>query len=594
MRRIALLVLGAWAVLLIAAAGWATGLNDVKSDREVDYLPSGAESTTVADLESKLPGGAENAFVVVYHRSGGITAADRRTAESQRATLAERYGADGGPVVPSADGAALLFTVPVSAARGEPSAYIEEFRSALDDRPAGLDAKVTGPGALGADFEGAFEGIDEQLLIVTALVVTVLLLLTYRSPVLWLVPLVAVGAAAMLAMAAVYALAKHAGVVVSEQSAAILTILVFGVGTDYALLLVARYREELRRHRRPADAMLVALRRAAPAIAASAATVVAGLMCLLAADMNSTRGMGPVGAAGIVCALLAMLTLFPALLVLGGRRLFWPRTPRPGVEPARAGVWDRLGGWISRRRLLAAVVPVVFLGALTVGLTGPTQPLRQADQFVNTPESVTGMAVVAEHFPQFGGQPLTVMARDAAQTLAVVKADPGVASVESGRSAGGYTELTVFPKDAPDSAGETATIERLRASLTGAAYVGGPSAASLDQAEYSGRDARLVIPLILLVVTAILALLLRSLAAPLGLVLTVVLSFAAAMGATVWANDVVFGFEGIDPGLTVLGFLFLVALGVDYNIFLMSRAREESAGSAPNAAYSGRWPSPAA
>ncbi|MEV0250534.1 MMPL family transporter [Nocardia sp. NPDC050712] len=584
MKTRAWLLIGLWIAVLAALTPFAGSLDDVKSDRETDYLPAAAQSTRAAELETTLPGGTSNVFLVVYERDAPVTDADRATATAHYATLRAKFGAEGGPPQPltAADGRALMYPVLVDASHGETAGYIEELRALVADRPAGLRAEVTGPGALQADFEGAFEGIDERLLLVTALVVTVILLLTYRSPLLWLVPLLSVAGANIASMAAVYGLAKQFDVTVNDQSAAVLTILVFGVGTDYALLIVARYREELHRRQEVAGAMRAALRTSVPAIAASAATVSLGLLCLLAADMNNAAGMGPVGAAGIVCTLLVLVTLFPALLVVCGRWIFWPRIPHVRTEIApRATLWDRIGARIARRPVVSALASVAVLGLLSLGLLGNTASLSRANQFVQTPESVSGAATLAAHFPDRAGTPLLVMApngsRDA--VLRAIEADPGVGAAEAGRTGPEFAEITAIPRDPADSPAEYATIERLRIALPGLApgtVVGGPSASNLDIAAASDRDRWVVIPLVLLVVTIVLGLLLRSIAAPVGLVLTVVLSFGSALGASVFLFEHLFGFQGLDSGLILLAFLFLVALGVDYNIFLVSRAREEA------------------
>ncbi|GIG92085.1 MMPL family transporter [Plantactinospora endophytica] len=590
-------VIGLWVAALVAMMPFAMELESVQSDRPVDYLPASAGSTRVAELEDRLPGGDNDDYIVVYHRPGGLTEADRAAVERQRSTLVQRFGdpasvpGQDGPdeegdegTTASRDGTALMFLLPVSTDRGEPEDLVVEIRAVVADRPAGLDAKVTGPPAVDADLDEVFDGIDATLLIATIAVVTILLVLTYRSPVLWLVPLAAVGCAAILSMAAVYLLVKAFGITVSTQSASILTVLVFGAGTDYALLLVARYREELRHVDDVRLAMRNALRGVGPAVVASAATVMAGLLCLLAADLNSTRGLGPVGAAGIACALLAMLTLFPALLVVLGRRVFWPAVPRTGTaDSGRPGLWARLGGFIARRRTWSMLGSLAVLGVLALGLTGPTNSLREQDQFVNTPESVAGFAVLATHYPELGGQPITVLSRPAQrdQVLAVVAGTRGITQAVPGRAGADWAEITAFPADAPDTPAESATIERLRTAVgqvAGAeALVGGPSAENLDQAATSERDRAVVIPLVLAVVLVILGILLRAIVAPVILVGTVVLSFAAALGASVFVFDRIFGFEGIDHSVPLLGFLFLIALGVDYNIFLMNRAREETA-----------------
>ncbi|WFE37615.1 MMPL family transporter [Micromonospora sp. WMMD998] len=592
-RWVPWLVIGLWVALAAVMVPLSGKLSSVTKDSAVDSLPASADSTKVAALEDKLPGGEDNTFVFVYHRAGGVTADDGAAVERHYHTLARRYPPkvappagenDGGlPTQLSNDGQAMVFTLDVSTSYGEPAVLIGPMRDIAKDRPAGLDLDVTGPAGIDADMDAVFDGIDLQVFLTTVIVVTILLILTYRSPVLWFIPLMAVGVAALTSMATVYLMVKGFGLVINSQNSALLTILVFGVGTDYALLLIARYREALHQHENVRVAMLHALRGAAPAIVASAATVIAGLLCLLAADLNETRGLGPIGAAGILCALLAMLTLFPALLVVLGRRIFWPAIPRFGTAmQQKRGLWGRLGAAISRRRWIAALASLGVLGVLAVGLTGNTSILREQDQFLSTPESVAGFTVLREHFPELGGQPMTVFTRPAyqKQILDVVKRTPGVAQVEPGETKGGWLEISVFPEDAPDTAAEYDTIKRVRTAVhtvNGAeAVVGGPSAEHLDTDLTTGRDQKVVIPLVLAVVLIILGLLLRAIVAPLVLMATVIVSFAAAFGGSVFVFDTVLGFKGIDYSVPLLAFMFLVALGVDYNIFLTHRAREET------------------
>ncbi|MGK5684067.1 MMPL family transporter [Actinoplanes sp. URMC 104] len=559
----------------------------------MDALPAGAESTKVAVLEESLPGAEDNTFVFVYHRAGGMTDADRATVERHYDTLAKRYPPksatsgeeddDGPPIRPSTNGKAMMFALELSTTYGPPEELVGPLRDAAKDRPAGLQLEVTGPAAIDGDLDAVFDGIDLQVFLTTVLVVTILLILTYRSPVLWFVPLVAVGVAALTSMATVYLLVKGFGIVVDNQNSALLTILVFGVGTDYALLLIARYRESLHHHQNVRVAMVHALRGAAPAIVASAATVIAGLLCLLVADLNSIRGLGPIGAAGILCALVAMLTLFPAVLVVLGRRIFWPAIPRFGTAmQEKPGLWGRLGTAISRRRWVATLGSFTILAALCIGLTGNTGALREQDQFLSAPESVTGFTVLRQNFPELGGQPMTIYTRPAYQerVLDVVRRIPGVAQAEPGQTVQGWTDISVYPTDAPDTVAEYDTIKRVRTAVhavNGAeAIVGGPSAENLDTEVTTSRDEKLVIPLVLAVVLIVLGLLLRAIVAPLILMATVIVSFAAAFGGSVFVFETILGFKGVDYSVPLLAFLFLVALGVDYNIFLSSRAREET------------------
>jgi putative drug exporter of the RND superfamily len=392
------------------------------------------------------------------------------------------------------------------------------------------------------------------------------------------------GGALVSSQAVIYLLAKHAGLTVNAQSAGILTVLVFGAGTDYALLLIARYREELRRHEDRHEAMAFALRRAGPAIIASAATVAIGMLCLLVAEMNSTKGLGPVAAIGIGVGLLAMITLLPALLVICGRWLFWPARPKFGtVDPTAHGVWARVGGAIARRPRTVWVTTAVVLGALAFGVLDlKADGLTAEDSFVGKPDSIVGAEVLGRHFPAGTGQPVVVIstAAGAERTQAAFAGTPGIADVTPPVVKGDRAYLTGTLVDPPDSTAAEATVDRVRAAVhkvEGAqAIVGGQTAIILDIKRAAGHDNTRIIPLVLLVVLAILALLLRSIVAPLLLVATVVLSFATALGVSALVFHHVLGFEGADTSLPLFVFVFLVALGIDYNIFLMTRVREEA------------------
>jgi RND superfamily putative drug exporter len=383
----------------------------------------------------------------------------------------------------------------------------------------------------------------------------------------------------------IYLLAKHAGLVVNAQSAGILTVLVFGAGTDYALLLVARYREELRRHEDRHEAMALALHRAGPAIIASAATVAIGMSILTLAQVNSTSGLGPVAALGIVVGLLAMITLLPALLVIFGRWLFWPVRPKHGTaEPTATGLYARLGTRIGRRPRTVWITTAVVLGAMALGLFQlNANGLSGADQFTKKQPSTIGEEALARHFPAGQGQPVVVVA-NAAQATAVKTAFagvPGVSDVQQSPAVGGLVQLEGTLQSAPDSDAAQATVVSVRDAvhpIAGAdAKVGGTSALMLDINNANKRDNELIIPLVLLVVLLILGLLLRSIVAPLLLMATVVLSFGAALGVSALVFRHLFGWGGEDTSFPLYVFVFLVALGIDYNIFLMTRVREEAA-----------------
>lgn len=579
-RGVPWLVLGLWIVVLVAVSPFASKLADVQRDRAVDYLPASADSTQVAKIQERLPGGEATEMVVVYHRDAGLTSVDKAAAAAQIQRIAGEHKLTGEPQgVPSRDGTTLMYPI----ASTEPGTD-EEARDLLvnDVRDVaqgsdGLSVEVGGAGALATDASEVYNSLDGPLLYTTAAVVALLLIIIYRSPFLWLVPLAVAGLADYLSMGVAYGLNQGFGTSVSGQSSGIMTILVFGAGTDYALLLVSRYREELRRIERPYDAMVAALKGCGPAVLASSGTVAAGLLCLLAADLNSSRGMGPLGTVGVLCALVAMLTLLPAVLVLLGRRVFWPLVPRLGSTPkARRSLFTAMGSSAGRRPLTVLAGGAVLLGALALGTLGLPGNLKQEDSFTSKPDAVAAMETLAEAYPERGTQPISVITPEdrAEATLASIRDTRGVDSAQEGRTGDGWTEISVLATAAPQSAGETATIEALRDRLDGS-YVGGASAEQLDLKDTNARDRLVVVPIVLLSVLLILVVLLRSLVAPLILVAAVVAVWAAALGIGGLVFEPLFGFEGTDPGLGLLSFVFLVALGVDYGIFLMHRMREE-------------------
>ncbi|MFF8976134.1 MMPL family transporter [Streptomyces cellulosae] len=591
-RAVPWAVLGLWVAALVLLGPLAGKFGGAQQNRAVDYLPAGADSTQVARVQDELPGGESTDLVVVYHRDGGLTAADREAAAAQIAGVQRAYELSEAPRgVPSADGSTLMY--PVSST--EPGqdeeaqlAFVDGVRETVEGT-GGLSAEVGGPGAVGADMDAVFDTIDGTLLTATLGVVTVLLVLIYRSPFLWLVPLAVAGAATVLAMAAGYGAHELFGITITGQSGGIMTVLVLGAGTDYALLLVSRYREELRRHERPYDAMRAALRGCGPAVLASSGTVAAGLLCLLAADLNSSSGMGPVGMVGVLAALVAMTTLLPAVLVLLGRRVFWPLIPAFGSEPkARRSLFAAMGTSATRRPAAVLTGGAVLLGALALGTLNLGGDLRQEDAFTERPESVTAMRTLAEEYPERGAQPITVIAPagEAGEVVERVRETEGVAEATPGRADDTWAEITVFATAPPESAGETRTIEALRDTLDGTgAHVGGPSAEQLDLARSEARDRAVIVPLVLAAVFLILVVLLRSLVAPLLLLGAVAAVWGAALGIGGLVFGPLLGFAGTDPGIGLLSFVFLVALGVDYGIFLMHRMREESLnGAEPEAA----------
>ena len=584
------LVVGFWLVVVVVAFPLSNKLMGAEKNDASAWLPANAELTKVLDLQSHFQ--SPNIFpaVVVYDRASGLTAADRAKAAADARSFAGLHGVGPGQVtgpIPSADGKAIQTIVSVNLGtqgwNGAATAA-SSIRAITGSNANGLASHITGPLGNAADSSKVFKGIDSTLLYATLAVVIVILLITYRSPVLWLLPVISAGVALITAEAVVYLLAAHAGLTVNAQSAGILLVLVFGASTDYALLIVARYREELRRHDRRHLAMAEALRRAGPAIIASGSTVIVAMLTLSVAELNSTKSLGPVLAIGVAVGMLAMITLLPALLVIFPRGIFWPYRPAYGsAEPTTRGLWARAGWAIAPRPRLVWITTAVILGVLALGLTGlKASGLTSAQGFRGHPDSVTGETVLAAHFPAGDGQPVIVIGNPgaAASLRSAFASTHGIAGVAPPAARAGYAYLQGTLTSPPDSAAAYATIDRVRAAVhavPGAdAKVGGATAINLDVQRASAHDRNLIIPLILAVVFIILALLLRALVAPLVLTATVVLSFAAALGVSAFFFNHVFHFGGADTSFPLFVFVFLVALGVDYNIFLMTRVREEA------------------
>ncbi|MFI7343132.1 MMPL family transporter [Streptomyces sp. NPDC050085] len=599
-RRSKWLVLLLWLVILVGAAPLAQKLTDAQDNDAQSWLPGSAESTQVLDVSKDFRPETIPA-IVIYAREGGLTAADRAriTADVAEIKQLSEHGLRGketrGPDFDKADrpSAAQIYVPVTMDAKGweQIAPAVDSIRDRTGRSADGLSVHITGPGGTSADFSKAFEGIDSTLLLSALGIVIVILLFTYRSPTLLLVPVLSVVAALFTAQALIYLLARHAGLTVNGQSAGILTVLVFGAGTDYALLLVARYREELRRHEDRHEAMALALHRAGPAVLASGATVVLSMLVLLTADMNSTRGLGPVAAIGVAIGLLAMVTLFPALLVVFGRWIFWPVIPHMGSpEPTERGVWARTGRRIARRPRLVWGVTAVALAAFSLGLMQlRAEGISNADSFTGKPDSIAGQEVSAKYFPAGSGDPLVIVANRAqgARVKDAVAATDGVVRQGIGTPPGTAAEhdgqvLIEATTTAPsDSQAARDTVQRVRDAVhavPGAdAAVGGGPAVLLDMDRATAHDNKLVIPLVLVVVLLILGLLLRSLIAPLLLIGTVVLSFAAALGVSALAFRHLFDYAGESTDFPLFVFVFLVALGIDYNIFLTTRIREEAA-----------------
>src|SRR5262247_1860993 len=470
-------VVGFWLVVLVIAAPLSSKLTGAEKNDAKAWLPANAESTKVLDVQSRFQ--SPNIFpaVVVYQRASGLTTADRAEAAADARAFANlgdgiRVGRVTGPI-PSADGKAMQTIVQVDlGSKGWDNAAkaADSMRAITASNANGMVSHITGPLGNAADSSEVFKGIDSTLLYSALAVVIVILLITYRSPVLWLLPVISSATALITAQAVIYLLAAHAGLTVNAQSAGILAVLVFGASTDYALLIVARYREELRRHDRRHAAMATALRRAGPAIIASGSTVIASLLILLAADLQSTKGLGPVLAIGVAVGMLAMLTLLPALLVIFPRGVFWPYKPAYGsAEPTTRGLWARVGWAIAPRPRLVWITTVVILGVMALGVTGlKATGLTSAQSFRGThPDSVTGEAVLAAHFPAGAGQPVIVIGNPhaAAPLRAALAATPGITHVTPPAVHAGHAYLQGTLTSPPDSPAAYATIDRARATV---------------------------------------------------------------------------------------------------------------------------------
>ena len=583
------MVLAFWLVAVALAFSPAGKLTGAQQNDAISWLPGDAEATRVLNDMEQFRSSDELPAVIVYERADGVTVADQAAVAEQVAQFADVEGVDRDPVgpIPAPDGQALQVLVPIDPGSGGWFALeesVDAMRAIAERTPEGMSVNFTGPGGFAADSAEAFGGIDGKLLYSAMAVVIVILLLTYRSPVLWLLPVFSAVVALTVAQAVIYLLATRADLTVNAQSAGILTVLVFGASTDYALLLVARYREELRRHPDRHEAMGFALHRAGPAIFASGLTVVAGMLCLLVASLNSTQGLGPVAAVGIVVGLAVMLSLLPALLVIFGRWMFWPVRPAYSSDPhAHTGWWARVGDRIARAPRATWVGTSLILAAASLGILQlDADGLANRETFYGTPDSVVGEEVLARHYPAGSGQPVVVLANAsaAADVRAAFDATDGIAEVTEPVTRGGVAYLEGTLEDAPDSQAAKDTVDRVRDAVhavEGAdARAGGGTAIVLDTLRAAADDNERIMPLILLVVFVILALLLRAVVAPLLLIGTVVLSFLAALGVSALLFEHVFGFAGADPSFPLFVFVFLVALGIDYNIFLMTRVHEEA------------------
>lgn len=596
MSRLVSVLIGrrtSWIVLVVmflaAGAFFAMGSGSSGETSPGVGLPASAESEQAAVLADQLPGSDGTTALFVFSRDGETLSDDDVTAvTAAAASLAEFSNADfAPPPVVSDDGTAALVIVPLDSLSevGEQAERADELREVANaDLPSELTGLMTGPEGFAVDIAAVFEGADITLLIVTASVVALLLIITYRSPWLWLVPLIVVGTADGLARIVATRVAGAVGMELDASVSGIMSVLVFGAGTNYALLLIARYRDELRRHEERREAMARAIRGAGPAIIASGGTVVLALLTLMLTQLEGNRALGLACATGVVIAMIFALVVLPPALVLFGRGLFWPYVPKFGsVASADKGFWRTIGTGVSKRPVVIGIVGALILGGLAIGATGVQVGLSQTQKFTEIPEAVTGQEVIADAFSAGSGSPAYVMTNpDSADEVASVAASvDGVQSATVGETEGDVTRVSVSLDYAAETEEALATIVDLRAAvhdIDGAdALVGGLDSQALDVEKAQGEDQALVIPLILAVVFLVLVILLRALLAPVLLLITVVASFFASLGASWLLFQSVFDFPALDSNVVLFSFLFLVALGVDYNIFLVTRAKEEAA-----------------
>jgi putative drug exporter of the RND superfamily len=592
-------------------------ISQVSSNDATSYLPASSDATKVQNLEATFAGRKVLPAVVLYTRTSGLTRTDQEYIAHRIAAIKTSKAVSSGvsPAIASKDGKAVQIVVPI-ADRSTLGANVSTLRAIIArDIPHGLTGYVTGPAGQIADLSNAFGGIDGVLLLVAILAVFVILIVVYRSPLLPILVLITALFALCAAIFVIWHLAKGGAVSLNGEVQGILFILVIGAATDYSLLFVARYREALRDNERRWDALVAAYKGAFPPIIASGGTVILGLLCLVFSELNSNQALAPIGALGIVFALLAALTMLPALLLVFGRAAFWPVRPKFGSEHPQVGgtrtkgLWPRLGRSISAHpRWIWVVCAVVLLSASAGLLQLKASGTPQSAVVEGYSQARDGQTALGKHFPEGSGSPAVIVANQASLQDVATKTlrTPGIASVTvlaTDSPSGSYpvTESGIQPlipgtpagsatvKDGkvmleatltkdPNSDAAQTTVENLRTRLvgTGGAIVGGVTATAIDTNAAALHDRNLIIPIVLFVILVVLMLLLRAILAPVLLIASVVLSFSATMGISALVFNHVFKFVGADATVPLYGFIFLVALGVDYNIFLMTRVREES------------------
>jgi len=597
------LILLVWLGSAAPLSALGSGLTDLQENDIAAFLPDGAESTRVQELQADFQPIESIPAVLLWEDGDGIddatlaTIRERIDEATRVAQDADALAAPATPPIPSEDGDAVqafLFLEPDLSNDLLP--LVEDLRAAIGIE--GTDSFVTGPAGIFADFSAVFEGIDGLLILAAFGVVLLILLVVYRSPLLPLLVIATAGLALTAANAVAFLLADGGAITVNGQSQGIAAILVVGAATDYGLLLVARFREELRRQPSKYAAMRTALHRSWEPILASGATVVLGVLCLLLSDLGSNRGLGPISAVSVAFAVLAALSFLPAALTLLGRAAFWPFRPEYGSQPKPGRGWERVAALVGRRprRVLAGSV-AVLLAAAVFAPTYEADGIPISDAIQGESNGVDGQAALGRHFDAGVGSPTVIVTPEETweQVAEVAAGIDGVADVvpfalgppgTPPLVVDGLVRLDATLSVTPDSTAAVDTVQELRTALDAAdpeAIVGGETASNLDARDSAARDLRVIVPSVLAVILVVLALLLRSLVAPVLLVATVVLSVGATVGVAALLFENVFGFPGSDPAILLIAFVFLVALGIDYNIFLMTRAREESARSGTKA-----------
>lgn len=570
-------------LLALVVAGFVS--DGERSPSATDSLPAGYDSTEAVALQEQLPEDETATAIALFTVDGDdITSQLPALQEVMDSVALEGVTAQ---VVPSEDGSAAISVLTVPAETATVTAeQVTQLRADLaEEVPDGVTSALTGPAAIQADLAAVFEGANFQLLAVTASVVALLLLVTYRSPFLWLVPLIVVGVGDRVASIVATNVLEVASIPWDESTVGILSVLVFGAGTDYALLLISRYRDELKRHESRNEAMLLALRRTAEAVFASASTVFVGLLTLALSAFPTTRGLGVACAVGILVAAAFALVVLPAVLVLFGRGIFWPLVPKLGAKAITEtrSIWRRVGDMVNERPPAFIIGTLAALFVLSLGVFRVDLGLPTSEQFLDEPESISASARLAESFPAGSSDPTVIVtaATDEAELAdletAIGDVD-GIDSVRMSAQAEGVTTFDAITEDAPSSPEARDTILELRGvtSQTADTYVSGSAAQAIDEEEATAADRTLIFPLILGLVLLALIGLLRSFLAPVLLVTTVVITYVAALGLSWVLFTQVFGFTAMDSGTPLLAFIFLVALGVDYNIFLVTRALEEA------------------